>query len=378
MEINLQFDDQGRTRCTLDEGGEIDYFPKTVMTSLNDLAERQLDGLLFDCEIADCDIMPRTFWMPVDGSEPKCALEKMALDVFQFHVDGSGYDKATSGAEWWVQIRPAPSPDMDDKAANDKDNDMSTAGISFHWDKDEDLRELAGGNLYVHPHISTVTYLTSIGAPTVVCNHRIHALTGEWIESEESDGYLSWPKRGKHLSFDGGYLHAAPPNLMKEGQFKMQCQIPPTDDETHRKSLVRRHQRVTFLVNAWLNYKPVNVDRFPESMVDKLSKSTESWKLFESPSTLPVSVIELDKESTSTTTRFTWPMGGCGSNESISAPIPLDKVREKALDGPNIRLKWSKDAAVVLSKSEADDGAKQEVTEDNDNQEPDNKKIRPS
>ena len=51
--------------------------------------------------------------------------------------------------------------------SKDDEEEMEKNGIHFHWDKDEDLRLLMGGNMYIHPHISTVTYLTNIGPPTV-------------------------------------------------------------------------------------------------------------------------------------------------------------------------------------------------------------------
>ena len=95
--------------------------------------------------------------------------------------------------------------------------DMDKIGISFHWDKDEDLRLAMGGSMYLHPHLSTVTYLTDIGAPTMVVNRRVN-FNGEYIASgDNTEGYVSWPRRGKHLSFDGRFLHAAPGDLMEEG-----------------------------------------------------------------------------------------------------------------------------------------------------------------
>lgn len=364
MEINLQFDDNGRTRCQLKEGVSLDYEPKTVMTSLmsaNNNTHAHLDDLLLDCEIADCALMPRTFWMPTTTTTPSCALEQMALDVFHRHVPRDcGYDPATSGAEWWVQIRPSPEGvgRYSVLLGADDDDDMVKTGISFHWDKDEDLRILAGGNLYVHPHISTVTYLTGIGAPTMTCNRRINALTGEWVEPGETttaeEACISWPRQGKHLSFDGGYLHAAPSDLMKEGDFEAQIRIPEGGDDKTRKVLTRRHRRVTFLVNVWLNYKPVNVNRFPESMMSKLSKVKDGWHLFDDdPSTISATQVTIDKDNqATTTTSYKWPMGGCDSTENITALIPLEKVREKAPEGGSVRLKWSTESGMTLSKGE--------------------------
>lgn len=75
-------------------------------------------------------------------------------------------------------------------------------GISMHLHKDEELRILTGGATYVHPHISTVTYLTNLGSPTMITNCRVHPLEGSWIvpydDHDDNDdttpeGFVSWP-----------------------------------------------------------------------------------------------------------------------------------------------------------------------------------------
>jgi hypothetical protein len=314
MEINLSLDEHGRTRCDANDACPLlDYSTKAIPTTLmaddnDELTLQLLDKLLLDAEIADCALLPRTFWMSVsnnnnNNSRPRCLLEQLALQIFQHHVginnisDGI-IDPETSGAEWWVQIRPSP-PGIGRYAVLDKDE---TVGITFHWDKDEDLRLLAGGNLYIHPHLSTVTYLTSQGAPTIVFNRRIHNITGEWIlnttnnnDAETTRAVVSWPKTGKHLRFDGRYLHAAPSELIvmtTPGVTSMEQQqpvVPPTihnndSDDARRiqRILTRRHRRVTFLVNIWINYKPFNVHPFPETMLDKLTGVQENFQLFSS------------------------------------------------------------------------------------------------
>ena len=91
--------------------------------------------------------------------KPRCFLEKLALQIFHRHVPQSSkcyYDINTSGAEWWVQIRPSPPAGRYSMLANgDTDDEITKSGISFHWDKDEDLRLLCGGSMYIHPHLST-------------------------------------------------------------------------------------------------------------------------------------------------------------------------------------------------------------------------------
>eukprot|EP00960_Hanusia_phi_P014555 429493-Hanusia_phi.AAC.1 len=44
----------------------------------------------------------RSFWCPCD-SQPRCALEKLAMEVFQHHTRRAKYDAQKSGVEWWVQ-----------------------------------------------------------------------------------------------------------------------------------------------------------------------------------------------------------------------------------------------------------------------------------
>ena len=404
MEINLQFDNEGRTRSS---ATVTDYSTKAIMTTLgtmdawnHDCVPSNSDGslksegdcdpcplgwldqLLHDCEIADSALMPHTFWMPAvpnlssetnNQDLPKCSLEQMALEIFHHHVANLSWTEEelqNSGAEWWVQIRPSLHPSESAISRQSQDTltlgqnqthidaskDMSQSGIDFHWDKDEELRHLAGGNLYVHPHLSTVTYLTSNGAPTIICHQRIHAFTGEWIIAEEDScvGYLSWPVCGKHLSFDGGFLHAAPSDLLETKQWEKESQASLTKaDESNNEKMrvIRRHRRVTFLVNIWLNYKPLNVQRFPEGMLHKMSRvNNPNWKLFDSSKPMPTAVIDVARQQHITT--FTWPMGCEGSSERITAPIPIEKIRENAQEGTTICLQWSKDAPLVLSRGD--------------------------
>ncbi|KAL7550710.1 hypothetical protein ACHAWF_013924 [Thalassiosira exigua] len=381
------------------EGASLDYSSKTISTALSlplsPSAEKAWDELLYDCEVADCGLLPRTFWVPAPPPSekveppaspsappvappaaspvaPRCALEEMALDVFRRHVpEGFPYDPATSGAEWWVQIRPSP-PGTGRYSMLAADDDAAKAGISFHWDKDEDLRLMCGGSMYVHPHLSTVTYLTDLGAPTMVVSKRVDPVTGRHVCDEGPvEGYVSWPRRGKHLSFDGRYLHAAPSDLMEEGLFEEQCRFEATEgmDETAKKVLTRRHRRVTFLVNIWLNYKPFNVNPFPESMLDKLGKGDafEGRGLFgagdeesesgtggaatevnisEGKASIAVgpSTAKSDSEGSSAgreakLSKMTWSMGQT-DEERIEVLLPLELIRDERENGSNVAMTW--------------------------------------
>ena len=250
--------------------------------------------------------------------------------------------------------------------ADDEGDETARSGITWHWDKDEDLRVMMDGSMWVHPHLSTVTYLTSIGAPTMVVEKRVD-LSGQIVNEKEQDGSpssvcgsVSWPRKGKHLCFDGRFLHAAPTDLLEEGAFEKQCQFDTSIDisEKERKVLMRRHRRVTLLVNIWLNYKPFNVNAFPDTMLDKLSKTLLEIdaKLFGSDDSKSCSkscdrerVVVKDgsgslvsgnvtqKDAGIALTKMTWPMGK--DDETIEALIPLELIRKRD-EGSDILIEW--------------------------------------
>ncbi|KAL7576904.1 hypothetical protein ACA910_006667 [Epithemia clementina (nom. ined.)] len=460
----------------------------TTTATTTSTVDGWLKELLLDCEIADSAIMPRTFWVPAFGGfTPRCSLEQMALDIFHFHTQRHYYVPPTStwppsqqsccGAEWWVQIRPSPKGGRysvlkqqheqrqsnqqttdgslpQQECAEEEEEDLSEHGISFHWDKDEDLRLLLGGSTYIHPHISTVTYLTGPphlvpehGAPTLaVSNCRIHPLTGEWIpptatgSSDHKTGtnhgleqprpkdplnihatststtiiatddeqaqspppqvFLSWPRILKHLSFDGRFLHAAPPCLAATAQPPLvatsqtphgaataaQDKLPNAnshaDKDKDKKNDERQGRRVTFLVNIWLYYRPLNVEPFPECMLDKLSgarqpsiaqlsppssssSSSSSLPSFTTPrlglsiseQQDPVYSVTLNTSTTATTTTdenaerpsenastlFAWPMGDHESGERIEMVLPTKEQLDYLVSSGqnNVCVSWT-------------------------------------
>ena len=197
---------------------------------IQQLGDEELERMLKTCRLVFA--LDGSSWMPCHET-PRCFAERLAMAVFRHHTAGCRFDPARSGAEWWAQVR---------------QSGHHEEGIHFHWDTDEVAVERHDVN--VHPHLSTVTYLSDSGAPTLVLacrNSRRPSLTSAYGPIYE--GALSWPKLWKHLVFDGQFLHGT----------------VPSNEVEYSKGL-----RVTFLVNVWLNHRPSNCHRLPKSLSKRL------------------------------------------------------------------------------------------------------------
>ena len=203
------------------------------------LTESEAATLCTDCSMAFA--LNSSNWLAATA-EPRCALERMARAIFEAHTTGSGFDPVTSGAEWWAQVRGC---------------GHRHEGIEYHWDVDEHFCDLpGGGGVHVHPHLSTVTYLTTVGAPTLVLDAGSPSAATTSAVSELygpiRGGALSYPKMGKTIVFDGAKLHGAVP-----------CQGGSAPGSS---------TRVTFLVNVWLGHRPHAVEPLPAGLARSMSQ----------------------------------------------------------------------------------------------------------
>lgn len=207
------------------------------------VSESDTPALCSDCTMAFA--LNSSNWLAA-AAEPRCALERLARAIFERHTAGVPYDPETSGAEWWAQVR--------------RGGDRCES-IEFHWDVDEHYCDLpGGGGVHVHPHLSTVTYLTPVGAPTLVLDTAApaSASTGavKAIYGPISSGAISYPRLGKTIVFDGSKLHGA---------------VPPAKDGGAPNGA----RRVTFLVNVWLNHRPYAVEPLPAKLAKSMS---QQWR----------------------------------------------------------------------------------------------------
>ena len=252
-EINVSIDSDGRPTSMYN--GCLNYETMVFEGRMNFARE-----VISDLTVADCPLLPRTFW--IDGlGTPRCLLEALALEILRTHVPHEALGRA--GAEYWVQRRPGGRADiLLQRQKMKRQRTTSSMGpashrMDWHFDKDEELQ--AGTGLFLAPQLSTVTYLTSHGGPTVVLDCAAHPASGEPVQlrafpqpADRVAADIVFPEIGRHLKFDGRKLHGVVPPLTPR-QASDDC------------------PRLTFLVNIWIDHKPIAIEPFPLVMLDKLS-----------------------------------------------------------------------------------------------------------
>mmetsp|Transcript_11648 Transcript_11648/g.33512 ORF Transcript_11648/g.33512 Transcript_11648/m.33512 type:complete len:555 (-) Transcript_11648:2375-4039(-) len=218
-----------------------------------------------------------------NASNPQklCLLESLAWSICLSHRErykhmlpdhGSEEGYGKGGAEWWVQVKDISNTIDEDVDRNRDRNDppLSSSSIDLHYDKDEALAESFG--LGAFPTLSTVTYLTgssATAAPTIVFDHTYTQDVDDVMYSM----FLSRPRIGKHVCFDGRLLHGAPyhPSLLTSS-----LSSPAKASGNGQSHPAGPVFRVTFLVNIWNDRRPASVrlleDKIRESIL-QLPKS---------------------------------------------------------------------------------------------------------
>ena len=202
-----------------------------------------LDEFRAVAQLAAWPLAASAFWLSANDS-PSNALEKLAMRIFDFHTENASppIDRSRCGCEWWCNVT--------------RSELLSTAGagdIGFHFDKDEHAYSKYG--LVVHPLLSTVTYLTDEGAPTIVFpDLGLSAATGGSYQrltqctDTQLEALLVPPRVGRHVRFDGRALHGAP---------AVYC--PHADGSVP-------YERVSFCVNIWVGHRPAKCPRFTSGL----------------------------------------------------------------------------------------------------------------
>ena len=203
------------------------------------------------------------------------------------------YDPERSGAEWWTLVLDAPSADGKDAQtqksthSDSDDEEEDDDEVGMHFDADYGL-EAQMPNFLLHPRVATITYLSDIGVPTLILDKRSPPPADTEKKSlggNIAKAWLSHPRFGKHVAFDGRLLHGAP------GEFFPAVTKSRDDDESSEPKAKRAKvdgtkdnndennelsgKRITFLVNIWLNHCPIDADIMDDDIVSKL---TTKWE----------------------------------------------------------------------------------------------------
>jgi len=340
MEISLNLTASGLPAHGQQTDDDAPFSPMSF--NLPSLAlDQRHDELYKDADVTDCVLLPRTFWLP-SGASPKNNFERMAKSVFDFHSKRRGhqFDESRSGAEWWCQVRP--SPPSGRYSATAEDNGLSKEGVVFHYDKDEELAEMTG--IHVFPHVSTITYLTNIGAPTFILDRHVDDIQqgSSWQRDggNVGKGYVSYPTSGKHTCFDGRCLHAVVSELKSkslEDEVKDYRESLKDDDDVNA---IRSGRRITFLVNCWYDHKPINITRWGSDGPFSLSDNNGDVysKIFENVESTEVKSVnaadDADKKS------FTYVMG---KDEQISiSSMPISSLQRDHEKGGTVEIIFEK------------------------------------
>ena len=183
-----------------------------------------------------------SFWLTASAT-PCNPLEELASQIFKFHTANSTVpiDPATSGAEFWTNVTRSEHVEARRGYGN----------INFHVDKDERAHGEMG--IVVNPLLSTVTYLSDVGAPTIVLPHVRVDGSGGYELGPLPTALLVPPLVGRHCRFDGRHLHGAPACFCPEA-LAAAAEVAP--------AATAHYERITFLVNIWIGHRPGNCERF--------------------------------------------------------------------------------------------------------------------
>jgi hypothetical protein len=316
---------------------------------------RGLDTLREDCKVAftsraveagDSYSNGTTFFLPCQMT-PRCTLERLALEIFQQHTKGIEYNPETSGAEWWVLYLHT----IDD--------------VGFHWDRDYGI-ELEE-NRMVHPYLGTVTYLSNVGGPTVFLDMPGDTIAEEFENFSLSCCRVSYPKPGKHVTFDGNLLHGAPSSLYAAVTDTSDSEESEEEDGSDDEdSIPESEARVTFLVNIWLDHHPTQAEPLPADLIPYLSNDPSIRMGFQSGEIVTVSSSRHLADGSAATVS-SWALPANDQSYEISVPLPTEESLAKLNDcsGKTFQIEFPRGDGLLLLAPSQEEGDEEDREEEN-------------
>jgi hypothetical protein len=92
------------------------------------------------------------------------------------------------------------------------------------------------------------------------------------IDGESFSSYAVSKLLGsKHIAFRGDLLHGAPSNVYEDISTSEDSEASSSENESQGDDSVNALFRITFLVNIWINHRPIQPKRLPKRLSNKLS-----------------------------------------------------------------------------------------------------------
>ena len=198
--------------------GLVDQFAVTYAQALPDALLAEVEAALPSLKprqvpFGDGRTIEHNWWLQLyDGggarNSPKSSVEVALHALYDLAFGGAKTD--IIGCEWWYR-------------------DQEVGGQEFHFDKDEVAIHAA--DVMRHPDVTTVTYLSSAGAPTVVLNQTIGYGAAEMEPRLAREGLVVHPQRNTPLAFRGNLHHGVVAALAPRNK-------PPVHAERRRVLLI--------------------------------------------------------------------------------------------------------------------------------------------
>jgi hypothetical protein len=357
MELNI--DKNGRIFCE----GEIDYKFRCFSNAIRFSNKTSQDDFICDIRNAfnSSDVAEGEKYSQGStnficaNKTPTCTLERLAMNIFDYHTSGAHFDRSKSGAEWWTLYL----ENFDD--------------VGFHWDRDYGIEDEFDAQ--IHPHLGTVTYMSAVGGPTIVLDVPGHVNQADYAAQQITSCVISKPAVGKHIVFDGLMLHGAPAEIHCCSDSSSSEEESESDDEnddaTEDKTTKIKNPRVTFLVNIWLNHIPIQSNTsLADSLLAKLSKDCNTVSMDFSERRQPAELTNSRDMA-----RATWGLSEGDTDYIIEMPLPSTEELEAALqsnEGCLVRVDCSEQPGKIgIAEEDDDDDDEDDNDDDEDNSDDD-------
>mmetsp|Transcript_13470 Transcript_13470/g.36295 ORF Transcript_13470/g.36295 Transcript_13470/m.36295 type:complete len:367 (-) Transcript_13470:279-1379(-) len=315
-ELSMQVDDDGRV-CNVDGPLTRSMSFEPPVRVLDGFVPAESVGALRECCERCFRVRPSkgryssgtTFWADW-GQAPRCELEALALAILQRHCPEPA---APAGVEWWTLCLDGASD------------------VGWHWDRDYVLED-SGVN--IHPMLATVTYLSAATSQTTLSTVTLDVVSpptrdaAKPVALADSGAMLRCtlvpPHPGRHLVFDGRFLHGAPRRVAA-------ATGPRTGPDV---------RRVTFLANIWVGHKPGNASPLPANLHSWASGAKEDRSdvvfVAKAPAAVPpVEVARTDLQDES------FPLEG-GTLKVQLPTRPSDDTGQGAVRAALVEAKWAR------------------------------------